>query len=327
MVFMVEGINQKWINLNKIEYFELNDFISQIKLSDKTLYHMEATSQDFENYIKELEKFTYGDNCIILYYLLDSASKELQRSAEVENNLFRNVDLFNGDLFFERLSINHERIKKIHKFVCEKSGVNNGVVAGEYRKFCATIGAYYKDEYVVYSNTPDPKDIKKFMDSFIEFYKTNSLKDIYNNPFLKAALAHLLIAKLQPFGDGNRRTARIIQNITFTSGINKIYNTKLKLSPLNISQNILINKYTYFDNISQVQLSLENDNSEAINRWFDFILNMYDEQIYYQAHNLLAHSETFERMKSLTNTDDDFRRIAKDYGMNFIKIGTKRKEI
>lgn len=320
---MSEKINPEWINREKVEYFDLNDFISQIKLSDKVLYHMETTGQDFEDYIKELEKFTYGDNCIVLYYLLDSANKELQRSAEVENNLFRNVDLFNGDLFFEGLSINHERIKKIHKFVCEKSGVNGGVVPGEYRKFEATIGANYNGNYVLYSHTPEPKDIKKFMDSFIEFYKTNSLKDIYNNPFLKASLAHLLVAKLQPFGDGNRRTARIIQNIAFTSSINKIYNTKLKLSPLNISQNILINKYTYFDNISRVHLSLKHDNSEAINRWFDFILSMYDEQIYYQNHNLLAHSETFERMKNLVNNDDEFRSIAKDYDIE--KIGTKRK--
>lgn len=320
---MVERLNPEWVNLEKIEYFDLNDFISQIKLSDKVLYHMEATGQDFEDYIKLLGQFTDGDNCTVLYYLLDSANKELQKSAEVENNLFRNVDLFNGDLFFERLSINHERIKKIHKFVCEKSGVNDEVVAGEYRKFCATIGAYYNGEYKVYSYTPEPSDIKKFMDSFIEFYKTNSLKDIYNNPFLKAALAHLLIAKLQPFGDGNRRTARIIQNIAFTSGINKIYNTKLKLSPLNISQNISNNKYTYFDNISRVKLSIKHDNSDAINRWFNFILNMYDEQLYYQRNNILSHSETFERMKNLTSNDEEFRNIAKDYNMDF--IGTKRK--
>lgn len=320
---MVESFNPEWVNLEKIEYFDLNDFVSQIKLSDKVLYHMESTGQEFEDYIKMLEQFTYGDNCTILYYLLDSANKELRKSAEVENNLFRNVDLFNGDLFFERLSISHERIKKIHKFVCEKSSVNAKVVAGEYRKFCATIGAYYNGEYKIYSYTPEPSDIKRFMDSFIEFYKTNSLKDIYNNPFFKASLAHLLIAKLQPFGDGNRRTARIIQNIAFTSGINRIYNTKLKLSPLNISQNISINKYTYFDNLSRVKFSLKHDNSEAINRWFNFILNMYDEQLYYQKDNILSHSETFGRMKKLTSNDEEFRNIAKDYNMDF--IGTKRK--
>lgn len=320
---MVEKLNPEWVNLEKIEYFNLIDFISQIKLSDKILYHMELTGQDFEDYIKLLEQFTDGDNCTILYYLLDSANRELQKSAQLENHLLKNVDLFNGDLFFEKLSISHERIKKIHKFVCEKTGVETDTI-GEYRKFPVTIGTDVNGEYKTYSYTPNFKDIKKFMDDFIAFYKVNSLKEVYNNPFLKGALAHLLFVRIHPFGDGNGRTARIIQNIAFTSSINKIYNTKLKLSPLNISQNILINKYTYFDRINRIHFNLDYDNYNAINSWFDFILNMYDEQLYYQKNNILNHGRTFEQMKSLVNSDETMKDIAKNYSMNFIKGGTKR---
>lgn len=323
MVFMPERINLEWVNLEKIEYFELDDFISQIKLSDKTLYHMEATGQDFEDYIKSLDRFTDGNNCTILYYLLDSANRELQKSAQLENHLLKNVDLFNGDLFFEKLSINHERIKKIHRFVCEKTGVETDTV-GEYRKCPVTIGTECNSKYEVYSYAPDFKDVKKFMDSFITFYKVNSLKEIYNNPFLKAALAHLLFVRIHPFGDGNGRTARIIQNIAFTSSINKIYNTKLKLSPLNISQNILINKYTYFDRINRIHFNPSHDNYDAINGWFEFILNMYDEQLFYQKNNLINHSDTFEKMKEMVNLDESIKGIAKDYKMDFIKGGTRK---
>ena len=56
---------------------------------------------------------------------------------------------------------------------------------------------------------------------------------------------------------------------------------RLKLCPLNLSQSILINQFTYVNRINDIYFDLEQDSNHEINRWFDFILNMVDEQLYY----------------------------------------------
>ena len=277
---------KEWINEKRVEPFDIRDFVSNIKVDSRVLYHAQDTGEEFEKYLKELANFSDNNDYTMMYYWLDSAARELYQSVKVEGNSFGNKELLAGNLFFDSLNVSHERLKKIHRFVCDYSKVKTDN-PGEYRKKDdVTVGDYYDGKYVTYWYPPEREDVKKFMDSYMAFYKTNSIKDIYSNPFLKSALAHLILVRIQPFDDGNRRTSRIIQNLSFTSSINKIYGTKLKLSPLNISTNINLNRLTYMDRIHRVKFDLESDNNEVINSFFDFILNMYDEQLYFQINNL-----------------------------------------
>lgn len=66
----------------------------------------------------------------------------------------------------------------------------------------------------------------------------------------------------------------------FTEMINKLYGTRLKLSPLNISESILINKITYVKRIDNIYFDIKHDCNIEINAWFNFILDMIDEQLY-----------------------------------------------
>lgn len=291
-----------FINEERVEYFNLSEYVSKIKLSGKVLNHLQETGIVFEEYIDKLLKFSNNDYYAVLYYWLDQNLKELKQSSKIENAAFYNKDLMKDDLFFEKLSINHERIKRIHKFVCEH-GTTHKINAGEYRNQIASVGSIINDKYQPYWYAVEAEDIKSFMDQYIEFYRTNSLNQIHYNPFIKSALAHLLFIRIHPFGDGNGRTARIIQNICFTSGINKIKGTKLKLSPLNISQNININKKTYVDILDSIYFDLKHDNNEAINNWFEFILNMYDEQLYYQTTRI----PKLEKYINTVNNDVDYK--------------------
>ena len=77
-----------------------------------------------------------------------------------------------------------------------------------------------------------------------------------------------------------------LHNIKFTEMINKLHGTRLKLSPLNLSQSILVNKITYIKCIDNIYFDIEHDTNESINRWFEFILNMVDEQVYYSTARL-----------------------------------------
>lgn len=66
----------------------------------------------------------------------------------------------------------------------------------------------------------------------------------------------------------------------FTEMLNKLYGTRLKLSPLNISESILINKITYVKRIDNIYFDIKHDSNIEINAWFNFILDMIDEQLY-----------------------------------------------
>ncbi len=278
---MIQGVNRDWINPEVVKYFELEEFVDKIKISNKVFSLLSETADLFEDYIKSLSKIYDNDLDGLIYDWLDQGIKEQVFSNEIENHRILFKDMANNDLFFEKLSVSHERIKKIHKFVCEKGTTHTSII-GDYRKENATVGANIIGQYVVYWNGVEVEDIKKFMDSFIKVYKTNSVKEIYNNPFLKASLVHLLFVRIHPFGDGNGRTTRIIQNIAFTNGINRIYGTRLKLSPLNISQNITVTKYQYVDILNRIHFNLDYDNNDLINDWFQYLLFRYQDQIYYQ---------------------------------------------
>ena len=278
---MLDQVNSEWINSEKIKYFELEDFVDKIKI-DSRIYELLAETDDlFEEYIKHLRKLYDNDLDGLIYDWLDQGIKEQMFSNELENHRIYFKDMANSDLFFEKLSISHERIKRIHRFVCEK-GTTHTEIVGDYRKEAATVGKKINGKYILYWNGVEAQDIKTFMDSFIKVYKTNSVKEVYNNPFLKAALAHLLFVRIHPFGDGNGRTSRIIQNIAFTNGINRIYGSKLKLSPLNISQGITVTKYVYVDILNRIHFNLDFDNNQLINDWFKYMLYRYQDQIYLQ---------------------------------------------
>ena len=124
------------------------------------------------------------------------------------------------------------------------------------------------------------------MTDFIKIYKKNDISILMNNPFLKSALIHLLFIRIHPYLDGNGRTARLLHNSKFTDSINRIYGTKLKISPLNLSRSIALNKISYTKAINQIYFDLEHDSNAAINNYFNMMLNMADEQIYFSSEEL-----------------------------------------
>ena len=305
---MKEIVNKEWINEERVQYFNILEFVSKIKLNDNVLYHMEETGLNFEKYLKTLFNYCNADDYSIVFYLLELTSKELKQSSLLENKTSRETYAIDDNLFFDKLSISHERIKDIHRFVCEKGNLN---VSLDYRKTSVNVGASFKDGYQVYWYAPEAKDVKAFMTDYIQFYKYSSIADIYNNPFLNSALAHLLFVRIHPFEDGNGRTARIIQNIAFTSRINKIYGTNLRISPINISQNIVLNKYRYVDIIDRIHFNLQDDNNDMLNKWFDFILNMYDEQLYFQENQIPKYEQAFKELQSINDSKDIVRLVRK----------------
>ena len=263
------------VNLERVKYFELQEYIDRISISDDIMHHVEDTSKNFEKYIKFLSAYNYP---VILEHLINSFTEEMKYSNKVEHHLLRPEDLDKNNVYFDSLSMNHHRIKELHRFVQE--GQEN--FRYEYRESEVRVSYIDKEgQEHIYWYGAESEDIEKFLDSFIKIYKTKGIQVILSNPFLKAALCHLLFVRIHPFTDGNGRTARLIYDMKFTEMINMLYGTKLKISPLHLSMSIYVNQPTYVKKIDNIYFDIEHDSNDEINQFFDFILNMTDEQIHY----------------------------------------------
>ena len=285
------------MNPNKISYFSMEEYIDRIKLESYLLEHLDETSKEFDRYLKKLA--SYGNYPMVQYWI-DSLAKEINYSQEIENQQFFFLEeIEKKGVFFDTLQISHNRIKQLHQFVTKSE------VPTEYRKGEVRVSRIKNNlEEDIFWYGVQPEDLKNFLDDFIRIYKSSSISLINSNPFLKSALIHLLFMRIHPFGDGNGRTARMIHNIKFTESINKIYGMNLKICPLNLSHSILVNKPAYARKIDDIYFDLEHDSNEEINKWFNFMLNMIDEQIYFHTNRIVTLDQSLRNLKKWENTDN-----------------------
>ena len=266
---IIDGMNSDYV-----DYFSLEDYISRIKLLPRVLEHLEDTNKEFDKYINEL--FKYDEEYIINYwiYLLYI---ELISNQKIESLKQDESRILDNKIFFDTLSINHKRIHTLHNFITE----GELEPTFSYRDTEVNVSKINSDgSEDIFWRGVKAEDVIKFMNDFIKVYKQGGTSLIFSNPFLVSSLMHLLFLRIHPYSDGNGRTARIIHNIKFTESINKLYGSRLKISPLNISESILINKITYVKRIDNIYFDIKHDSNNEINAWFNFILDMIDEQLY-----------------------------------------------
>lgn len=274
------------MNPNRVKYFNLYDYISKIKVSSDVLSHMEDTNIEFDAYMNKIKKYNYDE---LIHFWLIQTAQELVSSSAIERHNIDKKAFLDNELFFNTLYITHNRIHDIHNFVMD--GEDN---VKSYRKTPVRIS--YVDKLgneQIYWHGPEPEDVNNFMDDFLKVYKSSDLSVINSNPFLKSALIELLFVRIHPYTDGNGRTSRVLYSIKFTDFINRIYGMRLKLCPLNISSSILLNQFRYVNLLDNIYFDLEHDNNEYINKWFDFILNMADEQLYFLSLRLDKLEDTY----------------------------------
>lgn len=299
-------------NLDFVEYFPLEEYIEKIDLKDSLLEHLEDTCKNFDEYISLLAD--YNGEAIINYWIM-SAQQEFRANQDIERLKFNAEVLKEKGVFFDKLSISHKRIHDLHDFVMLSSD-EDYTPNSSYRKVPVNISRYTDNGEEIFWRGANPEDVDKFMNDFINYYKQNKISLIYSNPFLRAAITSLLFNRIHPYTDGNGRTSRIIYNLKFTEQINKIYQTKLMLSPLNLSDRILVNKITYAKRINQIAFNLTDDTNLAINKWFDFILMMADEQLNYSKVRL---AELIENSKGKEISDPEVLRRIKQMKLSRIR--------
>ncbi|MFH1058230.1 MAG: Fic family protein [Pseudomonadota bacterium] len=128
--------------------------------------------------------------------------------AELEiRNLKTAYIIVRHDIFGEvEELLGEEAIKRIH------GDITAGIVhqhnqPGHYRDHLVKVGD--REHGGVYTPPKILLDIQNLMQEFIAWINSSALCN--EEPIIRAALAHFHLAKIHPFGDGNGRTARLVE--------------------------------------------------------------------------------------------------------------------
>ena len=77
------------VNLNKFDYFPLEEYVNRITVEDFVLEHMEETNKEFDEYLTVLSKC---DDYTKIYYFLEVIIKEVKSSQKIEKHYVKNKD-------------------------------------------------------------------------------------------------------------------------------------------------------------------------------------------------------------------------------------------
>ena len=271
--------------IKRYDYFDLKEYLNNIKVSDDNKYHLEDIADSTYELFKHFEGFSDEE--------VDDYSRRVENNLASMNNQnersnINSKDLVEQNAVYTKKDISEEGIKKIHQILYPEC-------PNEYRDNENRMGSVdiYGNEYVT-GYGPYAKDVPKYMSEVIKIFKDDYSYDCSDNPYVAGIIINLLISKIQPFKDANKRTARVIQNLKFTDKINEYYGSKLKISPVNISSRVIEYTPLFNKRFNGVEFNLEHETNEAINRWIEFHLNMVDDQLYYLNNNIKQRSSIYQ---------------------------------
>ncbi|OIO51870.1 hypothetical protein AUJ78_02200 [Candidatus Peregrinibacteria bacterium CG1_02_41_10] len=127
---------------------------------------------------------------------------------EVKNYL--NVLKYIAKMIAEKKPITEPTVLKIHKLVADKT--LSPQFCGHYRPgpIYVVRRHFGMPQETLYTG-PGAKQVPKLMADFLAWLKESEVKTI--NPVIVAAIAHMEIAAIHPFNDGNGRTARAMATL------------------------------------------------------------------------------------------------------------------
>ncbi len=119
---------------------------------------------------------------------------------------------FLADGIFEEIEITEDLIGAIHARITGgiEHSTNN---PGKYRNHLVKVGN--KEHGGIYTPPKNLDDIRMLMKEFVSWINLHEIMEL--KPFVRASLAHYHFCLIHPFGDGNGRTARLLESIILHS--------------------------------------------------------------------------------------------------------------
>lgn len=172
-------------------------YLKRIKKIDKNFFKKEVERLTIELSWKssQIEGNTYSliDTEVLIKERVEASGHKKEEAIMILNHKNAIEYIFNNKNEFKKIDL--FQIEKVHELLTRGMGVKEGVRTDLIR----IIGTRYMP-------IEGKNNIIKSLHSVIDI--VNSLKD----PFSKSLALILMISYIQPFGDGNKRTARILGN-------------------------------------------------------------------------------------------------------------------
>ncbi len=174
---------------------------NEIKLRRQALIRMSHSSTEIEGNRLNLKQV----EALVAHKKIDAPSRDIY---EVENYL-RALKYIDRSVQKKQL-VTEKILLKIHGVVTDKTLPKEQ--SGHYRRGPVYIvrqqfGLPYETVYT----GPDAKEVPNLCQDLIEWLKESEKENI--NPVIAAGIAHLEIAAIHPFADGNGRTARAMATL------------------------------------------------------------------------------------------------------------------
>lgn len=184
----------------------------------------------------------------------------------------------------DRLPIEVERLRALNFKILDGIPDKPEVVPGEFRGHNVTAGSYVAPHW---NDVPDlATQLVKWLDSLRgAVTKDSRREDRFVNAVLAAILAHLYIAWVHPFGNGNGRLARLIEvQILSESGVVPLVATNLLSDHYNKTRN------AYYLALDAAQGDVRNFITYALRGFVDELREQIEKV---RQHNLHVHWESY----------------------------------
>lgn len=150
----------------------------------------------------------------------EDVSKILANSADVVTTERAKKEILNlskayqilGDGNFEKTGITEKLVRTIHTALTNEIDYADNE-PGKYRNHRVKVGN--EEHGGVYAPPKNLDDIRNLMKEFVSWVNSPEIAEL--NPFVRASLAHYHFCLIHPFGDGNGRTARLLESIILQS--------------------------------------------------------------------------------------------------------------
>lgn len=263
--------------------------IRNIQIYDNSMFHIEEILEKYSEYLKKLLSL---DPLKLKYFIRNLKDREIINNQETEleesfllelYQLSQRKDSIDITMkHFEDKEIEKNDLKKIHRVVIKGSSDDlqkNYDFRSDNDKWVGSYGTggAIKIDYL----PPNYEEIEELLDFVLEYFNENN--NNFENLFMKPLIAHALIAYIQPFGNGNTRLARVLQHCKICDTTNQLYNTNFSHPTFYLSKNYLQTRSQYRGLIKNLAVEKDND---AWNKWFEYNLNMIDEQLFFLDNNL-----------------------------------------
>ena len=262
--------------------------IRNITVNDNNSYHLEDTYKMYLEYLKKLSELEERKTNYFLRYLKDN---ELSNNQETEfeepfitglTKLSQRQNSINTTMkLFEKGFLTKEDIKKIHRLVIKGSSddtKNNYEFRMDNEKW---VGSFVNGKRDVHYIPPDYKIIDELLNQILLYLNEKNYDE--HNIFIKPLIVHALLAYVQSFGNGNTRLARVIQHCKVCTMSNEMLGYNFSTPTFYLSENYLKTRPQYRELIKKIAADKD---MESWNKWFNYNLNMIDEQLYFLDNNL-----------------------------------------